>query len=69
MHTYKSKYKYKQTLFVKNDPDQLPYHCVAVSFTPSGVGYDLKHPVRGVEFYYEFEVDSAESIEVKLGMN
>lgn len=56
-------------MYVKNDPEQLPYHCVAVSFTHSGVGYDLKHPVRGVEFYYEFEVDSAESIEAKLGLN
>lgn len=69
MYQWKSKYKPGQTLYVKNDAQQLPRHCVGVSKMIQGVGYELKHPNTGIEFYYEFEVDSAESLEVKLGMN
>lgn len=69
MKIHKSKYTHSSKLYVKNDPDQLPRHCVGVLFTPAGTLYELKHPHHQSDFYYEFEVNSAEDIEVKLGLN
>jgi len=69
MHTWKSKYKVGQTLYVKNDKEQLPRHCISVNFMPFGVGYELKHPQSGVEFYYEFEVQTDMDVEMKYVNN
>lgn len=69
MNNYKSKFRPTQTLYVKKDPEQTPYDCVAVIFSPNGIMYELQHCNGATIVFYEYQVDSAESIEAKLGMN
>ena len=69
MKTHKSKYSFGQTLYVRNDPEQNPFDCVAVMFAPNGVLYELQGHQGGTATYYEFQVSDKQDIHKTFGIN
>lgn len=57
----KTKFKFGDSVYVKNDPAQLEYHLIGVIQRPSGMLYELSYLGDIIELY-EFEVSDSKDI-------
>lgn len=67
MPTIKCKYKFGDTLYIKNDPEQNPYMFVGLIHRPTGIIYEISF-VGEVSEVYDFETSETKDQFMTLGI-
>mgnify|MGYP001082144641 FL=1 len=62
-----NKYNISDTVYVKNDIDQLPCVVISINVYAHGISYNLRIPDLTVAEFYEFEI--SDDIDVVLKTN
>mgnify|MGYP000971895868 CR=1 FL=1 len=62
-----NKYNISDTVYVKNDIEQLPCVVIAINVYVHGISYNLRVPDLTVSEFYEFEI--SDEIDIMLKTN